>query len=138
MIVDLKYVSLLMIVDFDIEVFHAPLEGFLVRGEENINSISFDGSASVEHFDGSPLAIAGDDHLRAESVSFVGRYERVAGLYHVAARRHAVRIWPAAFRARTVGRDAHSHGLPFVDRLLIQSGVWCNCRCFWWGWRRQA
>jgi len=97
MILGLKYVSLFGVVDFDIEVFHAPLEGFLVGGEEDIKSISLDGSASVEHFDGSLLAIAGDDHLRAESVSFVGRYERVTGLYHVAARRHAVRIWPATF-----------------------------------------
>ena len=138
MIVDLKYVSLLMIVDFDIEVFHTPFEGFLVGGEEDIHAISLDGSTSVEHFDGSPLAIAGDDHLRTEGITFVGRYERVAGLYHVAACRHAVRIWPAAFRAGTVGRDAHAHGIPFVDGFLIQSGVWRTCRCYWLEWRRQA
>jgi len=130
MIVDLKYVSLFSVVDLDVEVFYTPFEGFLMGGEEDVHSMSLDGTTSVEHFDGSPLAIAGDNHLRTEGISFVGRYERVAGLYHVAACRHAVRIWPAAFRAGTIGRDAHAHGLPFFGGLLMQSGVWCTYCCF--------
>ncbi len=40
------------------KILDTPLKGFIVSGEEHVEPVSFDGSASVENFHGLAIAIA--------------------------------------------------------------------------------
>ena len=105
--------SLLQIAaDFYVDVFNAPFQGFFVRVEENVEPISADSSAAVEHLYGFIVVVSCYDHFSAEGEPFVSGCEGVTLPYFVTAGRDAVCEFTAAFSARTISGYAHSDGLP--------------------------
>ncbi len=67
----------------NLKILNPPLKGFFVSGEEDVEPVSFDGSASVENFHGLAVAIAGNQHFSVERVSSVGCDKGIARLYLV-------------------------------------------------------
>jgi hypothetical protein len=81
----------------DCKVSDAPFKGFLVRVEEDIETVSSNGTASVEYLHGLIIPIIGYDHFGPKSVLRIGRHEGIACTYSVPARRLAVCIFATTF-----------------------------------------
>ena len=64
-------VTALFVPYFHVNIPDAPFEGFLVCMEERVEAVPPDSAAPVENFDGSSVAVASNNHFRAEGVSFV-------------------------------------------------------------------
>jgi hypothetical protein len=104
-------------VDFYVDVFDSPFQGFFVGGEEDVQAVSTDGAAAVEDLNGLIVVVAGYDHFSAEGESFVSGCEGITFAYFVAAGRYAVGEFSAASSAGAISSYAHSDGLPLAGRL---------------------
>ena len=69
----------------NLKILNTPLKGFFVSGEEDVEPVSFDCSASVENFHGLAVAIAGNEHFGVEGISSVRRDKGIARQYLVPA-----------------------------------------------------
>ena len=105
------------------KVLNAPFQSFFMSGEEHVESVSFDGAASVEDFNGLPCAVAGNEHFGAEGVSSVCCHKGITRLYLVPAGRYPVGIFSTALRTWTISRNSHFYTFPFVGLLGIALGT---------------
>ncbi len=118
------YAPLIVVVlidtDFNVYIPDAPFESFLVGVEKSVDSVAFNGSASVENLYGFSVAVTLDNHFGAEVVPLVGCYKDVAGLDFMTGGCYAVRIFAAAFRAGAIACHAHPYHLPLA---ILRSGL---------------
>jgi len=75
---------------FDVKVLNAPLQGFFVAVEEDVQAVSTDSAASVEDLYRLVIVVTRYAHLRAERIVFIRRHKGVARLYSVTAGCNAV------------------------------------------------
>jgi Zn-dependent protease len=101
----------------DVDIFNAPLPGFFVCGEEQVELVSTDSPPPVEDFDWLAFIVPGHNHFGAEGVSFIGGREGIAPPDFVTGGRYTIREFTAASSTRTIRGYTHPNGLPLASLL---------------------
>ena len=110
--------------DDDFQVLHAPLQGDVVGGVEEVEAVALDRAASVEDGDRVAFVVAGDGEDRAEGDRWVGGGE----LHAVGPDAHARggdAVGPDAARlfVGAVGGGGHGDGADGADGSAVEGGA---------------
>lgn len=104
--------------DQHIERFNAPFLGLLMRVEKHIQVIPFNQTSTVFNLDGLIVVVAGNNHLRSESISLIGSSKNIARSDSVIAGRNPIRMASATPAAGTIGRYPSSEQ-PSIDHFSL-------------------
>jgi len=122
---ELQNKMVLFCFDQHLERFNAPFLGLLMRVEKHIQAIPFNQTSAVFNLDGLIVVVAGNNHLRSESIPLIGSSKNIARSDSVIAGRNSIRMASATPAAGTIGRYLHPNNPPLTTFL------WLN------GWRSQ-
>lgn len=104
-----------------IERFDTPFFGLLMRVEKHVEAVPFNQTSAVFNLDGLIAVVAGNNHLRSESIPLVGSSKNIARPDSVIAGRDPIRMASAAFAAGTIGRYLHTNHSPFSIFIRLNS-----------------